>query len=140
MNRTAKIIGNCAARSATPRYCCAFRVFRYSSRSPGTRPLWRQQSTPQQIQVRQRKGGVQPCGVLRQPTVANLAKAPQALDHMKDVLDTGSGRGTPTVDDPLVLGQRSARTAPIDPISDAGRQRALSMRLVPVGLIAEHLS
>jgi hypothetical protein len=53
------------------------RPFWPSSQSQETRPLRWQQSTPQQIQIRQGEGGIQPRGILRQPTVANFAKAPQ---------------------------------------------------------------
>jgi hypothetical protein len=52
-----------------------------------------QQAASQQIQIRQREGGIQPRGILRQPTVANFAKAPQALDHVEGVLDRVYGVG-----------------------------------------------
>src|ERR1700726_3684763 len=126
MNRTMKVIEECMQSAASARFRCALRAFRCSPRSPGTPPLWRQQSTPQQIQVRQRKGGVQPRGVLGQAAVANLAKAPQALDHMEGMFDTGPSSGAPAVDESLILAQRPASGAPIDPIADAGGQRALA--------------
>jgi len=44
-----------------------------------TRPLWRQQALPQQIQVRQCEGGEQPRGILRQAAVATLVKPDKRL-------------------------------------------------------------
>src|SRR3984893_13493086 len=136
-----RFIAKCAATGSEAG--CGFdsRSFRSISRSPGATPLWSQQSSPQQIQVRQGEGGVQPCRVLSQATVAHLAKAPQSLDHVEYMLDTGPSGRAPTIDEPLILAQWSgANGAPINPIPDAGRQRALTMRLVPVGLIAKHLA
>jgi hypothetical protein len=134
-------MGKCDADWARARFRCLFLASRCSSPLTSTRPLRRQQSTPQQTQVRQRKCGIQPPSVLGQAAVvANLAEAPQALDHMEGMLDTGPGRGTPAVDEPLVLAQRPASRAPIDPIMDAERQRTLTMPFVPVGLNVEHLS
>src|SRR5882724_5272021 len=136
-----RVMAKCAATGSEARRGLVSRSFRSISQSSGATPLWRQQSLPQQIQVRQGEGGVQPCRVLSRSTVAHLAKSPQALDHVEDMLDTGPSGRAPTIEEPLILAQSpGANGAPIDPIPDAGRQRALAMRLVPVGLIAKHLA
>ena len=60
---------------------------------------------------------------------------------MEGMLDTGPGTGAQAVDELLILGQRpSVGAAPIDAVADAGSLGTLAMRLIPVGLIAEHLS
>src|SRR5258706_9427026 len=87
------------------------RSFCIDSPSRGATPLRRQQSSPQQIQVRQCEGGMQPCGVLRQAAVANLGKAPQVLDHVEGVLNTGASGGATAVNEPPVVVQRLARRA-----------------------------
>ena len=133
------VIAKCAATVAEARCGLVSRSFQPISRSPGAIPLSWQQSSPQQIQIRQGEGGVQARRVLSQSTVAHLVKAPQALDHVEDMLDTGPSGRAPTIDEPLILAQRpGANGAPINPIPDAGRQRALAMRLVPIGLIAKY--
>ena len=108
--------------------------------SAGTRLLWRQQSSSQQIQVGQREGGEQPRGVLGQAAVAHLGEAPQALDHVKCMFHAGPGRGATTVDEPLIVVQRSTRGTPIDSVANAGGLGALPVRLVPISLIAKHLA
>jgi len=96
---------------------------------------------PQYVQVRQREGGIQPRCILRQAAVANFAKTPQALDYMERMLDSGSSSRAATVDEPLILAQWFAtRWAPIDTVTNAGSKGALAMRLIPIGLVAEHLS
>src|SRR5437879_4934990 len=140
MNGTLKVTAKCATEGWAGCFGLVSRTFWSSSQSRGIPPLRWQQSAPQQIQVRQREGGIQPHGVLRQPTVANFAKAPQALDHMEHMLDAGPSCGAPTVDEPLILAQRPSRGVPIDAVANAGSQGALAMRFIPVGLIAEHLA
>ncbi len=75
-----------------PRYFRSTAIIRHTS-------LRWQQSSPQQIQIREREGGIQSRGVLRQSAVANLVKAPQALDHVEHMLDTGPGGRAATVDE-----------------------------------------
>src|ERR1700680_3501758 len=99
MNGTMKVMAKCAAEPKSAHLRQVSRAFCCSSRSQGTPPLRWQQSASQQVQVRQREGGVQPRGVLRQATVAHFAKAPQALDHMEGMLDTGPGTGAQAVDE-----------------------------------------
>ncbi len=135
-----KVMAKFVADDQSARLFGVFRCFCTASRSSGTRPLRWQQAAPQQIQIRQCEGGVQPRGILRQSTVANLAKAPQALDYVKDVFDTRSSGGAATVDEPLILAQRPSWRAPIDSVADALSERSLAMRLIPVGLVAEHLA
>jgi hypothetical protein len=135
-----EVIATFAVEGKTAHLAYVSHGFCTASRSSGARPLRWQQATPQQIQIRQRKGGIQPHGILRQPAVANLAKAPQALDHVEDMLDSRPRGGAPTVDKPLIFAQRPASAAPVDSVADAGGQRSLAMRLIPVRLVAEHFS
>src|SRR5690606_23470780 len=110
------------------------------SRSPGAPSLWTEQPSPQHVQVRQRKGGEQPRGVLGQSAVAHLGKTPQALDHMKGMLTACPGAGTDAVDELLMITQRlRAGATTIDPIADAAGFGALTMKLAPVRLIPEQL-
>src|SRR5271170_8387764 len=107
-----EVITKFAAEDQSARLFGVSRCFCPASRSSGIPPLRRQQAAPQQIQIRQREGGVQPRSVLRQPTVSNFAEPPQTLDHVKDVFDAGPSRGAATVDEPLILAQRPSRGAP----------------------------
>lgn len=66
----------------------------------GTLRPKRGQSFPREVQVGEREGGVCPGGVLREATVADLAEAPEALDDMKRVLDSGAHEGILPVDRP----------------------------------------
>src|SRR5208282_5897772 len=140
MNEAMEVIAKFAAEDKSAPLCGVSRCFCTASRSSGTRPLWWQQAASQQIQIRQREGGIQPHGILRQSTVANFAKAPQALDHMEDMLDARPSSGASTVNEPLILAQRPSGGTPIDPVADAGSQGGLAMRFIPVGLVAEHLA
>ena len=102
-------------------------------------PLRWQQSSSEQIQVREREGREQPRGVLRQAAVAHLGEAPQALDHMEGVL----ARARPRDRNRLMRADaRSADAlgpAAVDSVADAARFSALPMRFAPVRLIPEHL-
>jgi hypothetical protein len=141
MNEAMKFMAMCGVEEIAPLGCVS-RPFWPSSRSQGTRPLRREQTVPQQIRIRQCEAGIQPRGILRQPAVAHFAKAPQALDHMEDMLDSSPSGAAPTVDEPLILAQRGTGIggSPIDPVADAGSQGSLAMRLAPVGLVTEHLA
>src|SRR5579863_3770570 len=67
-------------------------------------PYWHQ-LPPDHIQVRQGKGGKQPCGVLRQPSVTHLAEAPETLHHVEGVLAARSGCRAQPVEFALMLGE-----------------------------------
>src|SRR5882672_12895295 len=140
MNGPAKIIGTVRLGGFLARSPGLSRALCRSVRSRETRPLRWQQSSAQQVQVRQGKGREQPCGVLRETPVAHLVEPPQALDHVKDMFATCASPRAQSIDRSLMLGERPARGAPVDAIADAQRLGALSMRLVPVGLIAEHFA
>jgi len=99
---------------------CDLRCVLPVSHSPGARPLRCEQSSPQHVQVRQRKGREQPRGVLGQAPVAHLAKAPQSLDHMKGMLAARPGARADAVDELLMRGERFGFvTAPVHPVADA---------------------
>lgn len=109
MKEAMEVIAKFAAEDQSARLFGVSRRFCPSSRSSGTPPLRWQQAASEQIQIRQREGGVQPCSVLRQPAVSNFAEPPQTLDDVKDVFDAGPSRGATTVDEPLILAQRGER-------------------------------
>src|SRR5882757_6827059 len=115
-------------------------AFSTARRSSGATRLRWQQSASQQIQIGKGKAGVQACGVLHQSAITDFVEPPESLDHMKDMLDSGSSGGAPSVYEPLIGGQCNARRSAIDAVADALRQRRLTMRLVPVGLVAEHFA
>src|SRR6266478_3851953 len=140
MNEAMRDIAKFAAEDKSAQICGVSRCFCAASRSSGTRPLRWQQAASQQIEIRQREGDIQPHGILRQSTVANFAKAPQALDHIEYMFDTGPSSGASTVDVPLIFAQPPSGRAPIDPVANAGSQGGLAMRFIPVGLVAEHLA
>src|SRR5512139_3615186 len=92
--------------------------------SPDTRPLWCDQPSPQQVQVRQRKRREQPRGVLGKAAVAHLRKSPQSLDHVKGMLAARPGAGTDAIDSPLVLAQwLGLRATTVDPVADSADLR-----------------
>src|SRR5665213_893643 len=108
--------------------------------SPGTRSLWRDQSSSEHVEIGQREGREQACGVLGQSPVAHLGKAPQALDHMKGVLAARPGAGTNPVDELVMLGERLVlAAATVDPVTDATDLCTLAVKLAPVRLIPEQL-
>jgi len=109
MNEAMEVIAKFAAEDKSASLRGVSRFFCSASRSSGTAPLRWQQAASQQIQIRQREGGIQPHGILRQPTIANFAKAPQALDDVEGMLDSGPSGGAPAVDPALIRAQgRSA--------------------------------
>src|SRR4029077_278570 len=123
MNEAMEVIAKFAVEDKSAPLCGVSLCFCTASRSSGTRPLRWQQAATQQIQIRQREGGIQPRGILRQSTVANFAKAPQALDHVEGMLDAGPSSGAATVNEPLILAQRmGSNGSPIDPVADPGSQ------------------
>src|ERR1700722_14367069 len=138
MNERDKFIAKGAAQAAITQLRRACVAFWISSSSQGVRPLRGQQSSPHQIQIGEREGGVQSRGILGQAAVANFAKAPQTLHDVKDMLDAGPRSRATTVDESLVLAQ--VRRAPVDPIADALRQGRLPMRFAPIRLVAEYLA
>ena len=96
---------------------------------------------PQHIEVRQGEARIQSRGILGQSAVANLAKAPQALEHVKDMLDSGPSGGSAPLNPSLLCTQgRPAIGAPVDTVADTDRLRGLAMRLIPVSLVAKYLS
>lgn len=130
MKGTMKITAVWAAEPKGARLRPVSRPLCRSSRSQGVLPLRSQQSRPQQVQIGQGKGGVQPRRVLGQAVVAHFAEAPQALDHMEDMLDAGSGAGAKFIDEALMFAQRPASAgAPIDPVANAQPLGALAMNL-----------
>jgi len=60
------------------------------SRSAPTTLLRFPQSPPDQVQVGERSGHLQPVQVLRQAPIADFAEAEDVLDHAEDVLDLGA--------------------------------------------------
>src|SRR5579864_5189646 len=74
--------------------------------SPGTRSLWREQTSSEQIQVRECKSGKEPRGVLGQAAIAHLREAPQSLHHMKGVFATSSRGRAQAVESALQSAQR----------------------------------
>src|SRR5579863_6695736 len=137
MKEPTKVTEIPAIERTESRLCSFCRSILALPRSSGARSLW-QQSASQQIQICQREGAIQPGGVLRQATVANFAKAPEALDHVEYMFDTGPRSGAATVDESLVFTQVTGTA--VDPIADALGQGGLTMRFTPVRLVAEHLA
>jgi len=123
MNERGRFIAKSAAQLAATHLRRSSVAFWISSSSQGVRPPRRQQSASHQIQIGERERGVQSRGILRQAAVANFAKAPQTLYDVKDMLDAGARSRSAPVDKSLVLGQ--VRGAPVDPVTDALRQRRL---------------
>src|ERR1035437_7795687 len=124
MKKPIKVIEISTVEGRSTRLCRFSRGTLALARSTGAASLRWQQSPSQQIQIRQREGREQAHRILRQPAVANFAKAPQALDHMENMFDTGSSGGAATVDEPLVLAQ--ARGTPVDPVADTLSQSGLT--------------
>jgi hypothetical protein len=81
MKEAMEVIANFAAEDKSADLCCFSRGIGALLQSSGTPSLRWQQATLQQIQIRQREGGVQARSILRQAAVANFGKAPQTLDH-----------------------------------------------------------
>src|ERR1700728_2734658 len=71
--------------------------------SPLTRSLRADQPSPEHVQIRQRKGGEQPGGVLGQSPVAHFGESPQPLNHMESMLTARPGAGAAAVDEALVV-------------------------------------
>src|ERR1700730_4494258 len=138
--KTSKFIENYRAAHAASRLRRLEVAFSIALRSSGATRLWWQQSASQQIQIGKRKARVQARGVLHQPAITDFVEPPESLDHVKGMLDPGSGGGAPSVDEPLIFGQRNVRRSAIDAVADALRQGRLTMRLVPVGLVAKHFA
>src|SRR6516165_6432584 len=63
----------------------------------------RQQSSPREVEIRQREDGKHPRSILGQAAEANLGEAPQPLDHMKDMLAACPATRACAVDPTLVL-------------------------------------
>src|SRR6266545_959333 len=76
-----------------------------SWQSRQTQLLRGQQAPSQQVQIRQRKGGEQPRGVLRQTSIAHLAETPQVLNDLEGMLAARPGARAQLVDASLVLGE-----------------------------------
>src|SRR3970040_2176753 len=101
-------------------------------------PLPGQQSTPEHIEVGERKGREQSRGVLCQSPVTYFAEAPQTLHNVEGMLAAGTRLRACPVDELLVLSQRPVlRAAAIDPGTDPRGVRLLSVCLAPVRLIAK---
>lgn len=66
------------------------RLRRHSRRIAASRTHLCHQRSSAEEDIGQRKGSKRPRGILGQPAVAHLAKAPQALDHAKHVFDPGT--------------------------------------------------
>src|SRR5580658_4120258 len=98
MNERGKFIAKRAAQVVATRLCPSSVAFWISSSSQGVRPLRWQQSSPNQIQLRQRECGVQSRRVLRQPAIANFARAPEALNLVEHMLDAGPSGRSATID------------------------------------------
>src|SRR5271163_173043 len=138
MRKAIEVIESFAVERKSACLCGFSRSISALSRSSGARSLRWQQSAPQQIQIREREGGIQPDRILRQAAVANFAKTPEALDHVENMFDAGASGGAAAVDEPLVLTQVTG--AAVDPVADALSQGGLPMRFAPVRLVAEHLA
>src|ERR1700678_4425177 len=80
-------------------------------RIASTRPLCRQQTSSEQIQIGEREGGEQSGSILRQAPITHLSKAPQALHYVKGVLPTRTGGRAQTVQVPLVAAEPVAVVA-----------------------------
>lgn len=115
-----------------------FAVVPGSSRSQPTRlPRW-QQSSPEQIRVRQRKGGKQAGRILCQAAITHLGVAPWSFDHMEGVLAPHPGLGTQPVDGLLMFSKRLGRRgAAVDSVTDPSLLGTLAVKFAPVGLVAE---
>src|SRR3970282_263014 len=97
-----EFMGNSKVRGSMTDFSSVSVALSRLTQSQETRlPRW-QQSSPQQIQIRQRKGREQPRGVLRQSPIAHFAEPPQALHHMEGMLAAGARLGANSVD-PLLL-------------------------------------
>ena len=103
--------------------------------STATRLPYGHQLTSDHVQVRQGKGGKQPSGVLRQPSVPHLAEAPEALHHVEGVLAARSGCRTQPVEFALMLSERPTRVgSAIDPVAHSVLLGGDAVQLAPVGL------
>src|SRR6185312_2107463 len=106
-------------------------------RSAATRLPYGHQLASDHVQVRQSEGGKQPRGVLRKPSVADLAEAPEALHHVEGMLAPGSGCRTQAVEVALVLGERPTWVgSAVHAIAHPVIFRRDAMQLAPVGLVA----
>src|SRR5260370_28996751 len=122
---------------------CPVRISRSASRFcllQGVLCPWWQQSSSHEVQIGQREQRQCPDRVLVQPAVANLGKAPQALDHVEGELAAGAATRTAAVDRLLVVTERLMRFgAAVDPIANAGLVAVLAVILAPIGLVAIEL-
>jgi len=81
--------GSKSVRVAAPRGSCSGSLARIA-------PLWAhlcQQSLSTEENIGESQSSKRPCGILLQTPVAHLAKAPQPLDHAKDVLNARANLG-----------------------------------------------
>src|SRR4030066_1586860 len=100
--------------------------------------LSRQRSSPF-ADVEHRQHGESPVGILCQAAIANLGKAPQALQNQKRVLDLGAHTGLAPVRFPVCLGQRTALVgAFVGEIPSLRRNslEPLTLLFAPIGAVA----
>src|SRR5690606_40048699 len=108
------------------------------ARSQETRLPLRQQSAPQQIEIRQCKRSEQPCRVLRHSAIPDLVEPPKPLHHMEGMLAAGPNLRTSAIDGLLSVGERLALGASaIHAVTHSRLLGTLTMKLAPIGLIAE---
>ena len=100
-----------------------------SSRSSCATPLRWQQSVCQPIEISERKAGVQVRSVLEATAITEFVEPPESLDYMEGMFHAGSRGGSLLIYSTLILGQRSSSRPATD---------SVTMRLVPVGLVAKH--
>lgn len=137
MNRTFKVILDGRIRAVLrPSEALCRSAWSYA-RLTQTPPLRWHKASPEQIQIGERKGGEQSRGVLRQASIANLAEAPQTLDHEKCMFTSSAGGRALSINCSLVQTQRPLVRPPIDPISNTFAERCAAVLLAPIGLIAE---
>ena len=135
-----KIIERYPIVGAASRLGLLLGAFPISLSSSGATPLRRQQSASQQVQVGERKAGVQAGGVLHQPAITYLVEPPESFDHVKGMLNAGSRGRSASIDPALILAQRSLIRSPIDAVANALPQSHLAIRGVPIGLVAKHFA
>src|SRR3979490_1656975 len=123
MNRTFKVILDGRIRDVSQRTEALCRSAWRSARLTQTPPLRWHQASPEQVQIGQRKSGEQSRGVLGQASIANLAEAPQALDHQKCMFASSAGGRALSIDCSLVQTQRPLVGPPVDPIPNTLAER-----------------
>src|SRR5690349_2096765 len=97
-------------------------------RSQGELRPARQQSSPNQVQIRQREDSEGPRRILGQAAVTNFGEAPEPFDHMKGVFTACPTARSRSVDRALIRRQRMVIPGPaIDPIADASMLAVLAV-------------